>query len=380
MTTVAVPTDSRPAARFVGTLVIVVHLGLASVAPLATASGVAGTGEHLSTTIVLASVVAVLHLHHSLAVIAGVPPRAWPVTLTAMVVLVYGAMTQLGWPWTSSQWFVIASAALLLRGPLLAVGVAGPIIGTVVAGPLTAHLAPAEVVYHALFWTVGLGMGAACLFGVVHTAVALRHLTETRDELARLAAYRERRRLARDLHDLLGQRLSAVSLKGDLAVQYLDRCDTPAAQQEIRDMSRVARSTLHEVRTVTYERHDIDLDQELDEAQCLLTTAHIDTRVYVEAIETIPERVRAVLGWGLREAVSNMLRHSRAGRCDITLSMEYDAARLVVVNDGADQYAAPPGGLRGLSERARQLGGTVAHGRVGEGWFRLEITIPVTSR
>jgi two-component system, NarL family, sensor histidine kinase DesK len=87
-----------------------------------------------------------------------------------------------------------------------------------------------------------------------------------------------------------------------------------------------------------------------------------------------------VLGWGLREAVANLLRHSHAERCDITLTVDGDVARLVVVNDGADQEAAPPGGLHGLSERARQHGGTVIHGRVGDGRFRLEITIPVRSR
>jgi len=106
----------------------------------------------------------------------------------------------------------------------------------------------------------------------------VNELYRSREELAASAVDTERGRVSRDLHDLLGQSLSAISLKGDLATRLLS-VDPARARHEIVSLAELARSTLRDVRAVTRDEHQVTLREELAAAQGLLAAAGVDTRV-----------------------------------------------------------------------------------------------------
>src|SRR6266542_3787023 len=144
-----------------------------------------------------------LQLRHTLAAARGERPRGWQWTGLALLVLVYLPMVWFTWDWAAMQWFVVASALMLLRGWPAAIVAAAPVVATSVTA------------------------------GVVVALV-------DRASAAAVAVGRERLRVSRDLHDLLGQSLSAVSLKGDLALRLLPG-DPSAARAEIQGLTGVAR-------------------------------------------------------------------------------------------------------------------------------------------
>jgi two-component system sensor histidine kinase DesK len=174
-----------------------------------------------------------VQLRHSLAVARGGRPQAWPWTLTIVALLVYVPMWWCTWLWWTAQWFVIASAAMLLRGRLAGAIAAGPIIATTFVAIVQEPLGSArltEIVYP-VYVVVILVMGAAALYGSAQLVRAAEGLDRARTELAELAVGRERLRLSRDLHDVLGQSLTAVSLKGDLALRCLPSTPRPPGRR-----------------------------------------------------------------------------------------------------------------------------------------------------
>ena len=106
----------------------------------------------------------------------------------------------------------------------------------------------------------------------------VNELYRSREELAASAVDTERGRVSRDLHDLLGQSLSAISLKGDLATRLLS-VDPARARHEIVSLAELARSTLRDVRAVTRDEHQVTLREELAAGQGLRAAAGVDTRV-----------------------------------------------------------------------------------------------------
>ncbi len=189
-----------------------------------------------------------------------------------------------------------------------------------------------------------------------------------------MAVGRERLRISRDLHDLLGQSLSAIALKGDLAIRLL-RSDTGAARGEIESLATVARDALRGVRAVARDEHMVSLPDELDGAAVLLSAAGISARIDADVAGLTPPAAQT-FAWALREGVANVLRHSEARICSITAARQNGTLRLEIVNDGA----GPPGGggrgLAGLAERAHALSGTVTAGLTDTDRFRLLVTIP----
>jgi two-component system sensor histidine kinase DesK len=205
-------------------------------------------------------------------------------------------------------------------------------------------------------------------------------LSEARAELARMAVAAERERFARDLHDLLGHSLSVIALKSELAGRLL-ASDPEAAAGEIADVQTVARQSLTEVREAVSGYRQPTLDSELEGARIALSAAGVDTSV-VRAPVTLDPEVEGVLAWAVREGATNVIRHSRAQRCAITVALGDDGARVVITDDGVG--AASGGsddatcghGLEGLLERAASLGGRVEAGPIAEGGFRLAMTLP----
>ncbi|GAA0939247.1 sensor histidine kinase [Actinocorallia libanotica] len=201
-----------------------------------------------------------------------------------------------------------------------------------------------------------------------HSRELVEQLREARAEVARLAAAEERLRIARDLHDLLGHSLSLIALKSELATRLAER-DPSRAASEMRDVNGVAREALRDVReTVTgYRRRT--LAEELDSARSVLTAAGVEPVVNLSGTP-LPEPHDALFAWAVRECVTNVVRHARARRCEITVTSSF----LEVTDDGRAEAAAVPGnGLRGLRERAAELGGTVQTAPRPSGGFMVRV-------
>ena len=353
------------------------HIALMAVAPVFTISGFEDDAGDPAVAVLAALVIGALQLRHSFASARGERPRGWPWTLLALTLLVYLPMVWLGMDWAPMQYFVIASGAMLLRGWPAGIAVAAPLLATAAGVVGEAPINGESLVQEALavvYWIVGLVTGAVALYGSARLVQVLDELHATRAQLAELAVGRERLRVSRDLHDLLGQSLSAVSLKGDLALRLL-RSDPSAARAEIASLTEVARDTLRGVRAVTSDEHAVSLRTEIEGAVALLTAAGIDARVDLD-LPGLARPVENVLAWAVREGVTNVLRHSQASICSITAGRWDGHARLEIVNDGARAPVGEGSGLAGLAERAGALTGSAAAGRIGDDRFRLLVEVP----
>ncbi|WP_176449830.1 sensor histidine kinase [Geodermatophilus saharensis] len=197
---------------------------------------------------------------------------------------------------------------------------------------------------------------------------------------AQLAVAEERLRFARDLHDVMGRNLSVIAVKSQLAAELVRRGRDGAAE-ELADISRVAEESLREVRDVVRGYRGSDLPGELAGARSVLRAAGVDVTVTGDDdAVALPGPVQTALGWVVREAVTNVLRHSRATRCTVELSTDGGTAALRVVNDGVTATAGGGGsGLAGLAERLAATGGRLAAGRDGDR-FVLTATVPVGVR
>jgi two-component system sensor histidine kinase DesK len=327
---------------------------------------------------VLAAVaIGALQLRHSFAAARGQRPRGWRWTLLTLLVLVYLPMVRFAWDWAPIQYCVIASALMLLRGWPAAIMVAAPILGTIAAGMREGFVDGAtagQVAFLVPYWVVGLLAGGMALYGSARLVWIADQLHAARIELAELAIGRERLRVSRDLHDLLGQSLSAVSLKGDLAKRLLHR-DLVAARAEIEGLTEVARDALRGMRAVARDQHAVSLRSETNAATALLQAARVEARIHLDLPE-LPEPVEAVFAWAVREGVTNMLRHSDARVCSITAVRRDGIVRLEIVNDEARPPTHGGSGLAGLAERARALSGSVSAERTRDGRFRLAVELP----
>ncbi|MFF8261178.1 sensor histidine kinase [Streptomyces virginiae] len=259
------------------------------------------------------------------------------------------------------MWYVPSAAAVATGLAVFALGMpAAKALGYAVG-----------VLLGSLFFSATCGFSAWLLTTVYE-------LDRSREVQARLAVAEERLRFGRDLHDVMGRNLAVIALKSELAVQ-LARRDRPEAVEQMIEVQRIARESQREVRDVVRGYREADLAVELEGARGVLSAAGMDCRVDFGAAPELPSEVQSALGWVVREATTNVLRHGDAQRCLIRLTaLEGGAVTLVVENDGAPQApAGPPGsGLAGLRERLAALDGTLQAGLVGDGRFRLRAQIP----
>lgn len=225
----------------------------------------------------------------------------------------------------------------------------------------------------------GLGLD---MIGFVRLSDAVRELHYARGELARQAVIEERLRMARDLHDLLGHTLSLITLKSELAGRLLEK-DPRAATQEIHEVERVARQALRDVREAVTGYRQQTLQGELDAARQILEAAGVACTIE-HAAPVLPSGADNVLGWVVREGVTNVIRHSHAKHCLIRITSTDESARVEVSNDGHPRESSEAhqtgSGLSGLAERVAQQGGHFEAGpqsMVGIPGFRLLVDIPI---
>ncbi|WP_031050487.1 sensor histidine kinase [Streptomyces sp. NRRL F-5650] len=225
-------------------------------------------------------------------------------------------------------------------------------------------------------------LGGFAMTGVrelIRTTIALR---EARATVAQLAANEERLRLARDLHDLLGHSLSLITLKSELAGRMLPAHPDKAAQQ-VADIEQVSRQALVDVREAVTGYRRPRLAAELAGAKVALTAAGVAAELPGEPDPAgVPEEAEAALAWALREAVTNVVRHSGARRCVVELlrrqTLDGAVLELSVEDDGSGGPAsanAPGNGLTGLAERLEKVGGGLETDGSRRG-FRLVARVP----
>ncbi|MEV4466863.1 histidine kinase [Micromonospora echinofusca] len=190
----------------------------------------------------------------------------------------------------------------------------------------------------------------------------------------RLAATEERLRFARDVHDLLGHSLSVIALKAELASR-LAATDAGRASSEAAEVQRLAASALVELREVVHGYRAVDLGDQIAAVEQVLRSSGIRCAVALPP-DDVPSEIARQFVAVLREASTNVLRHSRATWCTIEISQDEDEVRMTMTNDGAEG-ASPDRhsfGLRGLAERMAEARGSLRH-RTDDGVFRLDVTV-----
>jgi len=265
---------------------------------------------------------------------------------------------------------MVAGAAYPWRGGIAAV------IGTTALAVVVVTLAGGRGTVATDLALVMLLLGGGSIAVRRHVANFVQ-LKLARDEIRRLAISEERLRLARDLHDELGQSLSTVVLQTELIDIELPASIEPATRARVRDVVATARSALESMREVVWAYRQPALEDELEEARIRLEALGIRCTLTEQEL-TLPTAVSAALGWVVREATTNVLRHSSAKTCAIEVKVSAGEANVRVIDDGAG--ATEPvegGGLAGLKARLAALGGQVTtDSRPGEG-FTLDARVPL---
>jgi signal transduction histidine kinase len=276
--------------------------------------------------------------------------------------------------WTGLPGFLAGSALLVLRpaaGWSVFVAIAAAVAWSQVS---LGAIQPREIGFNMLL-TVNNGL---VTYGLTWMARTVRQLRAARQELAEVALAETRLRFARDLHDLLGLSLSAITLKSELAYRLI-LLDPAKARTELEEVLEISRHALADVRSVASGYHEMSLEEECRTAESLLTTAELDVRMDVDYGD-LPAEVSTVLATVLREGVTNVLRHSKGERCEITIHAARDGVRLHITNDGVtkpsdgDNWGS---GIRNMSDRVATLNGELTAGFEGDDCFALCARIPM---
>ncbi|MFF4584262.1 sensor histidine kinase [Streptomyces sp. NPDC001388] len=297
------------------------------------------------------------------------------VALAVMAVVTCGLALGYGGSWVLFFPLLGLAAGAALRGRHL------PLAGVVLA------VLAGAVSYLHNGWS-GLGTAYATWISTIVTAVilslseAVRELRAAREELARQAVDKERLRFSRDLHDLLGHTLSVIVVKSE-AARRLAPGRPDAALAQIADIESVGRQALTEIREAVTGYREGSLATELDRARSVLTAAGVEPSICRSGAPAEPQTA-ALLGWVVREAVTNVVRHSGATRCEIAVTGTQERARLTVTDNGtgAGGGGADGGGtgLTGLRERLAAAGGSLTAGPGPSGGFRVTAELPVGTR
>ena len=275
--------------------------------------------------------------------------------LVTEVLVTFLPLLAVGASWPGMAGFLAASVLLVVPGRT-----AWSLVGAIMAGLFAAAL------------TVGLGVGTAAYLTIASLAVGLtllgvsrlgsmvRHADSRQTEVAQLAVVRERMRFARDLHDLLGASLSAITLRAELTKRLM-RSDPATASTELGNVVDIARQAAAEVRQMADGYRNISLAREVAAAASLLASAGVAAQVEMNC-GILPDKIDRVLAMTLRELITNVLRHSSARNCWIALGQDDGYVTLSVANDGVARSAVAHrerGGLENLAARLDTVGGTL---------------------
>jgi two-component system sensor histidine kinase DesK len=324
----------------------------------------------------LTSVTVVTALHASyFRLTARWPRRARLGILAGQGIATYLPLLAAGDTWPGMGGFLASSVLLVVSGwaawALSAATIVGLFVAAVILGP-GVHDAGNTAVTSL---TVCLVM-----YGVGQLTAAVRRVYARQTEVAQHAVIRERLRFGRDMHDLLGCSLAAITLRAELARRLMNS-DPVRAGDELRDVVDIARRSVAEVRQVADGYRNISLAQEVAAAASLLASANVTTQVAMNC-GVLPDKIDGVLAIVLRELITNLLRHSSARNCWISAEQDDEHVRLSVVNDRVPRTAATRrdgGGLENLAWRLEAIGGTLCVTVGGDGRFRVLAEIAINA-
>jgi two-component system sensor histidine kinase DesK len=362
-----------PALRLARTILIVALLsfGLLTTVNILNA-GVSATAE--TTGVFLLLMIVALQLLHSVPGRNRAPLARNCLTLTVQAVLTYLPLLLFQAFWATMAGY-LAGSVLLLLSPR----VAWPLYGIVGISMLIPPVLDGRPLIDSIYLAQTSLLTGFVLYGLTRLTEVITRLHAARGELARRAVTGERQRFARDLHDLLGFGLSAITLKSEL-IHRLIPTQPARAMEEIDEVLTIAERSLADVRKVAGGFRDMSLRQEIKTARSMLDAAGIDVRAEIE-LGTLSADVDTALAITLREAVTNLLRHSNASRCGIEAVQQVGVVRLVVENDGIDFAHHDPSpyggsGLGNLHARMTAVGGRLESGPGKDGTFRLLAEVP----
>ena len=311
-----------------------------------------------------------------LAVLVGVPLSLWGYSIRGKKILwVVGTFTVLGLAYTPFNWdamtfFIFAACFTGEAGePRVAFRYLGALLALIGLEAWVLKMSPYS-------WGFALPLCAIMGAGLIQQAQRRRlndRLRRSQQEVAHLAKIAERERIARDLHDLLGHTLSLIVLKSELASR-LSETDPARAAAEIRDVERVSREALEQVRSAVRGYRATSLEGELQQAVGALETAGIRVETSIER-PPLAAAQEGVVALALREAVTNVVRHSSATTCRVSLRRNGSFCELEVADDGKGGALPEGNGLRGMRERVELLGGALQ--RDGSHGTHLLIRVPV---
>jgi two-component system, NarL family, sensor histidine kinase DesK len=294
------------------------------------------------------------------------PGPAGIAVLAALMILEVTALLSVGYHALAMTVFI--GVACMINLPL-PIGVAAVIV-LAAASETAARLVPGWT--HADGIALSVCLAGAAMFGVIQLVRRNFDLLLARAENARLEVQEERNRLARDLHDILGHSLTVITVKAELAGRLVD-VDAKRAKSELGDLERLARDALADVRRTVEGYHEITLPGELARARMALEAAGI-TPELPRTTEAVPSDLRELFAWSVREGVTNVVRHSGASRCTVTI----EPTAVTVNDDGRGPASGHPNGghgLRGLRERAAAMGASVATGPLEPHGFCLSVQV-----
>lgn len=299
-----------------------------------------------------------------------VPRRA---TLVAVVETVLFLLLMLvGSDWIAIPLFGLSDLLLVTTGRMRLLG--GLAAAAAYVPLASRHYSGAELGESLVNFVV---VTAFC-FGMTGLIRSALELDAARMELARVAIGQERLRVARDLHDTLGRSISVALLKLELAERLVER-NADQARVEAVEARELLRSAMHEMQAVVDGMRDVSLRREIESACSLMSSAGVVVTKKIDESD-MDQVVANAVSWVVREATTNVLRHSAATRCQLTLTRLEGQIKMLVVNDGVPADRPVPGpagnGIRGMRERVAALGGSLSIRADASGEYVLLAEVP----
>lgn len=225
-----------------------------------------------------------------------------------------------------------------------------------------------------MIWVIGLAV-----FHDVSRARRTDELEAENRRVAHLATVAERERIARDIHDIAGQALTAIVLRNQL-IQKLVMAEPERAVKEADAVESIAREALSSIRQSVAGWQQASLPDELDVAHDSLAAGGSGLETVGDFEVDLAPSVENILALGLREAVTNVLRHAHATAVVARLDNRDGAVTLTVTDNGIGPARGTGSGLTGMRERVTAAGGTVSFGPGPTGGTELRIDMPFGGR
>lgn len=334
----------------------------------------------LTLALICLALLFLLQLVHSAPSISEARLRIKMLTLAAQAVLSYLPLIWFGVYWGASAGFFAGSVLLLLPAR------AGwTLYGLTTLSLLIPGILNDRGFVDTVYMCQTTALTGLVVYGLSRLTSLVDQLHRARADLARLAVSNEQLRFSRDLHDLLGYSLSAITLKNEL-IHRLIPANPYRACEEVDEVLVIARQALADVRRVASGYREMSVSSELTSAESVLAAAGVSATVDThDGIERLGRATSTVLATVVREGVTNLLRHSKASYCRISARIEDDLVRLTIVNDGLVLGQCVPSphsgsGLDNLERRLEDIGGRLIVRRLPDGSdvdvFRLTAEAP----